>query len=748
MDDFDPRALQVRVEKLEGELRELRHKVDSLTASALSGIARVSAALPSAIPPVQEPKPAPHPPLPVSPPAREHTPAKPVVKPYRPSRTREEWETLIGGKLLNRIGALALIIGMGFFLKYAFDNNWISETVRVLIGGGIGVLLLTGARHFRRLGLQIFAQGLLGAGIAILYLSVYASFNFYHLVPQAAAFALMSAVTLIAFFHALRYDSFAVSVLGWFGGFLTPFLLSSGEANETGLFTYILLLDAGLAAMLLKKPAWAILEFLTFAGTWAVYAAWYSADYSMEKLAVTLVFMTLFWGIFHALDLARSGTPSRSQRQLHHWTYSLNAVVFFLAIVLALNEGYSDWSPRAVLALGAAYFLTLLGVKRRRAEAGDVHTRHALTVIALLVIATGMKLSGAPLVIAWALEALALVWWGFYGKMPPVWMAALGLFALAGVRLLGAPLFPGYQAFREDIFLFNSRALAFGVLAASLGAAIVPFRKYLEGESREIRTVLHSGWSLVLFVLCSVETYDYFVVSMPSRWQIMLTAGWMAYALPMVWAGVRSKTEPVLGCGLGAALLSVGIAIGTGLMEYVPITGFTVALNSRAFGMLFLMAGALALNHRLTSAGTLYSWVPTLHRLLPLGIVLLGFSLITGETRDFFQRSITLLQHVPSPGVPAEVNRLENLFQLSLSALWLAYSLLLIGLGLWRRIQPLRILAIGLFGFTILKIFIYDLSFLDTLYRIFSFIGLGIILLGVSYVYQRYKSVIFGGAAE
>jgi uncharacterized membrane protein len=78
-----------------------------------------------------------------------------------------------------------------------------------------------------------------------------------------------------------------------------------------------------------------------------------------------------------------------------------------------------------------------------------------------------------------------------------------------------------------------------------------------------------------------------------------------------------------------------------------------------------------------------------------------------------------------------------------LSSVWLLYSVSLMVAGLWRRAQGLRIMAIVLFGITILKIFIYDLSFLETLYRIFSFVGLGVILLGVSYLYQRYKAIIF-----
>ena len=143
--------------------------------------------------------------------------------PQRKSRTKDEWEVFVGGKLLNRVGALALIIALGYFLKYAFDNNLISETVRVLIGVFIGLLLIVGGYRFYKKDFIVFYQGLVGAGIAILYLSIYSSFNYYNLVSQPVAFGLMSVITIITFIQAFYYKSLTVSLFGWVGGFLTKY---------------------------------------------------------------------------------------------------------------------------------------------------------------------------------------------------------------------------------------------------------------------------------------------------------------------------------------------------------------------------------------------------------------------------------------------------------------------------------------------------------------------------------------------
>ncbi len=266
-----------------------------------------------------------------------------VPPPTPPSRTREEWEALIGGKLLNRIGALALVIGVGFFLKYAFDNNWLSETVRVLIGAVAGFLLLAGASRSRTRGLMIFAQGLVGAGIAVLYLSVYASFNYYSLVSQPVAFVLMAAVTIIAFTQAFRYDSIAVSLLGWAGGFLTPFMLSTGEANEIGLFSYIALLAAGMLVVVMKKEKWAILEPLTLAATYVIYFLWYGQEYKPDSFALTLFFAVLFWALFFIVDLVNSFRRVNVLEELRNVSAGFNAGLFYLALFLLINGDHHAW---------------------------------------------------------------------------------------------------------------------------------------------------------------------------------------------------------------------------------------------------------------------------------------------------------------------------------------------------------------------------------------------------------------------
>ncbi|MBN1293449.1 MAG: DUF2339 domain-containing protein [Candidatus Latescibacteria bacterium] len=672
--------------------------------------------------------------------------AKELETPDKPSRTREEWEAFIGGKLLNRVGALALIIGCGFFLKYAFDNNWINETMRVLIGVAVGVSLLIGGARFHKKGLSIFVQGLVGAGIPILYLSVYASFNFYQLIPQAIAFILMSCVTIIAFQQAVRYDSFAVSLLGWFGGFLTPFLLSTGEVNSVGLFTYIVLLDAGLLAVLYVKEKWAILEPLTLGATYLVYLLWYKEFYTIGNFAIAVVFLTLFWGLFHAFDIMRMLKPVSSFSQLRQFVPVLNTVVYSLPMYAVIDHEYPDWTAPVFLLIGGVYFLTFLWSLNRHVGDEKISTRNALTSIVLLVIATALQYSGFTLVIALSVEVLVIAWCGTYFKLNYIWQAALGVCVLATLRLLSIEeswFYAQNEAFR---LILNRRFLTFAVLAATYGGLVNLTRHVEDTYKTKIQAALHYGWCILLFLLITLETYDFTGQNLEVMLMCVLAIVWIIYALPVILFGIKNNVPALLHCGLAVSILALMASVANGITVYNPIREFLPVINVRAVSMLVVAAGIFLVELWVRKSPEHISWKRYVTGICQIAVVLLVFLLLTAETRDVFEKAIVNIpQGVGSTG---NLDNLKNQQQLSLSGVWLLYSIILIVIGMLRKIQGLRIMSIALFGITILKIFIFDLSFLGQPYRIFSFIGLGIILLAVSYVYQQYKDIIFEKRVE
>jgi uncharacterized membrane protein len=187
-------------------------------------------------------------------------------------KPKEEFESFVASNVLNKIGASALIIGMGFFLKYAFGQNWISPVVQIITGFVVSIGLLFGASYFNKTEkYKIFSQGIAGAGIAIFYLTIFSAYSFYQLFNYPVAFILMLITTVIAFSQSIKYNSITTAILGIIGSFLTPFIISSGNSNSLGLLPYLIFLNVLVISLLSKKDSWKVLGIISVFITYLTY---------------------------------------------------------------------------------------------------------------------------------------------------------------------------------------------------------------------------------------------------------------------------------------------------------------------------------------------------------------------------------------------------------------------------------------------------------------------------------------------
>ncbi len=207
------------------------------------------------------------------------------------------FESKVGLTILNRIGVFTLLIGGALFFKYAVDNDWLGPGARVAIGVIAALASLVSGDLLWKRGHKVFAQGLTGLGLSLLYLSFWASFGLYHLLPQAAAFLLMIVTTAASAVFALRYDSQAIAVLGLLGAYVTPVALSTGEDHPWILFSYVFLVNlGGLAAARLRR--WRAAEWVAFAATSILYFAWAADRLKIDTRPVATVFLIAFYAQF------------------------------------------------------------------------------------------------------------------------------------------------------------------------------------------------------------------------------------------------------------------------------------------------------------------------------------------------------------------------------------------------------------------------------------------------------------------
>jgi uncharacterized membrane protein len=615
----DLAALRALVHDLAQRVSRLERKLGvEEPAAARDVLAAKLEIQPAAIPTPPQDSPRPLTPLPPLP----HIPPRPAA----PAPAEEiDLESRIGSHWLNRIGIAAVLIGVSYFLKYAFDNNWIGPAGRVAIGLLAGIAVVVWSERFRQHGYRLFSYSLKAVGIGVMYLSLWAAFHVYSLIPSAVALVAMLAVTASTAMLAITQDAEILAAFALAGGFSTPLLLSTGENKELQLFAYVALLDAAAVVMVAAKP-WRRLLVLAYAGTLLLYIRWYSEFYSRPQLTLTVALATLFFAIFAIAPLvARHPADESSVFAVVPLLLAfVNAGVYFLEVYGMFEEVDKHAMAWFALALAAAYIFLSRQTQQRYPDPENVerlHFLHLALAIGFITVAIPIRLDGHWITIGWFVEAAVLLWLG-----DRIRSAFFGAFAV-GALTLGVFRLLAFDNFEATTLIFNARMGTYAVAIAVLGA--------------------------------------------------------------MAWQGQRRQDE----LGRQGAAIAV------------------ITLNLLAL---------LAFSH---------------------------------EVSDYYARAMAAVAPKYTPGhfTPYDASatrtiRLEEDF--TYSALWMAYGAVLMIVGFWRRSALVRWQALVLIAATIVKVFVYDVWQLDRGYRIVSFIVLGVLLLAISFVYQRDWLQLSGAAKK
>ncbi|MHC4777551.1 MAG: DUF2339 domain-containing protein [Planctomycetota bacterium] len=447
-------------------------------------------------------------------PAASSPVASPPADPGRKEKDAEWWTNLeqaIGQRWITWAGAVVLILAAGFFVKYAFDHKWLGPTGRVVLGILSGLVSAGAGEYFLRKKMDALGQGLLGLGMAILYVSLYATYGIYGLLPQTIVFAFMVLVTAGGMAVAVLRNTAALSFLAVLGGFLTPLMLQSGEDPRDYLFGYLAILDLGVLAVALFKR-WRILEILAFAGTWAFFIGWYHVHYVPESMVPASIWVALFTSIFLTLPNVfhlRNRTPLLGER-------------FVMAVVnagLSMGLAYTILYESAKTALGlwalalSAAYLVLGSLVRRRIEE-DGRAVFALVALSLFFVIASVPIffDMHVVTILWALQAPVLLYLAYKYDYFPARIAAVLPFLLAAGRVFTIhwPLHGDTAPW--DFTPLVNRDFGSGLLVVLSGGAFAlvhGFQKARGGDlDRGVKITVGLASALLMLILGHVEVSE------------------------------------------------------------------------------------------------------------------------------------------------------------------------------------------------------------------------------------------------
>jgi len=434
----------------------------------------------------------------------------------RPANSQaDSLERRIGSQWLNRVGVVAVLVGVSYFLKLAFDNGWIGPGLRVLIGCVAGAGLCWWSERFRRPNSLGFSYSLKALGVGVLYLSLWASFQLYHLLPGAIAFLAMALVTAATAGIAIAQDAELLAGLALLCGLVTPVLCSTHENHEAALFCYLLLLSLGAFVLQRVKP-WPRILFGAFVGTCLLAAAWFDSYYSDDQFAESLLFFTLLFALFAVVPLYALLEPERDRptRQTGLLLAILNAAAYFAAVYSQLETAAVSVELRAsayALGLAVVYAALAVAIERRVSERPGVERllpiAHYGLAVSFLTVGIALKLHQHWITLAWLAEGTLLFWAGASTSRPRLKLFAAVVFGLGVLRLLALDL----MQWGAQSAIFNARFATFAVAVGGLLWMIYlehgSTGSKAEGSGLAIAAILVNV--LALLALC-LEIHDIF----------------------------------------------------------------------------------------------------------------------------------------------------------------------------------------------------------------------------------------------
>lgn len=657
---------------------------------------------------------------------------QPVIKPFGlvKEKKKVDYEKYIGENLFGKIGILVLVVGMGLFVKYAIDKNWINEVFRTVLGFVVGGGLLILSQRLKNT-YSTFSSLLAGGAFAIFYVTVAMAYHYYGLFSQTVAFIILVVLMVLMSLLSVVYNRRELAIIGLLGGFISPFLVSNGMGNYLVLFTYLTILNMGMFGLSLYKK-WGELPVISFVATYVIMLG-YSlvADLDIARntqLIHLLLFSTLFYLIFLLPVVSVLRTDNKKANQPLMLIVVLNNFIYLYFALWYLNELQLPYNIKGAFTLFIALVNVSLAyaIRRRKSDTGYLFTALVGMFLTFISISIPIQLEGSFITLFWATEMVAVLWC--------------------------------FTKFRQPVYAYFTQALLFLTLASFL---IDTEKVLVDGFVHPLllngtfATGIFTGLAFGVFVWLMEREKDLFTRTANLKYipfsVIALLSGCSIIYLSFIVDFYRNIAYGPLSNSVCLAFTSFTLLLLLiGLRKRFPMDRFSVvyAVGAGLSGCLFILLSRIV-NEYGDSSLVILQWSA-------LAVVAVHLSLLGKwyyRSFDFRQKSADLMTSFIAIAstilLAVAVHNMLYLFGLrneSSAALSISLSIagfIQMALGMRLHLKILRMISLAVFGVVLLKLVIVDLWLLPTVGKIIVFIMLGVILLVLSFLYQKLKKVLF-----
>ena len=645
------------------------------------------------------------------------------IEEYTTSETN--FEKYIGENLFGKIGILIFIIGIGFFVKYAIDQNWINETARTLMGYavGAGMLVLAERLHKRY---HTFSSLLAGGAFGIYYLITAIAFHYYGLFSHTMAFVILCVTTIFMSAVSVLYDRKELAVTALVGGFIAPFIISTDSSSIISLQIYITILNIGMFCLAMYKK-WAILPMVSFGFTYIILWGTTALGSFSDSEAVTtyptlFAFATLFYVIFllPVVFILRTQYGENTRLGLLG-IITANSFMYLIYGDFLLQQFEASSDTTAYLAFFIAGVNLVIHLYLRFRVEGQDTLRNLMLGLAVTFASMGVPIlfSTANVLMVWAAESVLLLWLFTKEKNRIYELASAVLLLLTLGALAYYRTTDTFIHDTGDSLFFNGAffVTTFVSIAYYVVAVIMQFNKELFSDTKRLiaytpcNAIAYALGFSILF-LAFRDNFHFHLEQPISEYASLLTANIMLLGGAFILRKRFEISEKKLAYEI--SLYLAGILFAMTVWNYTDPEGlllrWLMALVTIAH-MAYCMRGQLLVTSNQRNLLTEYSIISTL-----MWLTLTRLLLITFNEENF-----------------------STAFSLSLGIA----AFILMCIGMRYHSKEIRIVSLAEFGIVIGKLILNDVWAMPALGKIIVFISLGALLLILSFLYQKLKDALF-----
>lgn len=667
---------------------------------------------------------------------------RPVPKP-RPSffERHPDLEKFIGENLVNKIGIAILVLSIGYFVKYAIDSNWIGEIGRVAIGLICGGILI-GFAHRMRNSYTAFSSVLVGGGLAVFYFTITLAFHQFHLFNQLTALIILVIITSFAVALSLLYNKQELAIIALVGGFSSPFMLSTGTENYNGLFLYLLILNIGLLIIAYYK-SWRILNITSFALTVVVFSG-VLLRLTAPTYYLGFIYASIFYLLYFVINIAYNVRENKSFIGSDFSILLINTALYFSVGLYLLTEmNYEQYRGIFSASLGFVNLcLSYILFKNRKVDSNILYLLIGIT-LTFVSLTAPIQLKGSHITLFWASEAVLLYWLYLKSEVKLTRLTSLIIWLAMVISLMMDWL----AIYSTDDVLRIVANKGFITTLFSAGAtftlSILVKKDAEQGGNFRFKIsdkILRITALAILFMAGALEINHQF----STRYQV----NYLNIIYLMLYVPAFVLLLDLISGKLKPAYLSweskLGLYASSIIMYFICTTSFFDLQRE------ILEKASVSGNHFIAHWVAAILIAVVFYRMIILcrnnlqDIVLTNATwLICGSVVLFLSLDLSLMSNMLFYSKANPLDEIQRIYiKTGLPVLWGLSSFVIMWFGMNYKDRTLRIVSLSLFSLTLVKLFLFDIRNIPAAGKIVAFFCLGVLLLIVSFMYQKVKKII------